>query len=236
MNPTSSYIAIVLLGGTGSRFSLDMPKQFVQLNGKPLCYYAVNACEKSIKISGIVVVANKDFIDQTKAALAFFDFQKIVAYVKGGETRQDSVLSALSYLNDNHLAKEGDYVLIQDGDRPGLTEELINKNLLFAKENGGAVTAFPSTDSVFVSKDGKDVSSYLDRSTVFRAETPQTFEFEGILKASRKAKEEDRHFTDDASCYLHYGGKVGIVLSDGHNQKITRREDLGFFEEVSNEQ
>ena len=230
MNLTSSRIAIVLFGGTGSRFSLETPKQFANLNGKPLCYYAVNACERSVNVSGIIIVANKDYVDETKAVLAPFHFKRIIAFVPCGDSRQDSVLAALNYLDARGLAKEGDYVLIQDGDRPAINEELIYENFVIAKEKGGAVTAFPSTDSVFLSENKSDVSSYMDRSTVFRAETPQTFPFKEILNASRKAKEEGKTFTDDASCHLFYGGKVGIVLSNGHNQKITRKEDIYLFQ------
>ncbi len=214
MNQTSSRIAIVLFGGTGSRFSLETPKQFANLNGKPLCYYAVNACERSVNVSGIIIVANKDYVDETKAVLAPFHFKRIIAFVPGGDSRQDSVLAALNYLDARGLAKEGDYVLIQDGDRPAINEELIYENFVIAKEKGGAVTAFPSTDSVFLSENKSDVSSYMDRSTVF----------------TRKAKEEGKTFTDDASCHLFYGGKVGIVLSNGHNQKITRKEDIYLFQ------
>ena len=230
MDHSSARIAIILFGGTGTRFSPDMPKQFESLNDKPLCYYAVKACENSQCVDKILIVAHKDYLAKTQEVLSPFGFTKVLAYAPGGESRQESVYAALSYLEGNGLIDSKDLILIQDGDRPGISEEIIKENFLVAEKLGGAVTAFPSTDSVFLSPNGEKVDSYLDRKLVYRAETPQTFVFGEYLRAARKAHAEKKSFTDDASCFLTYGGEVGIVLSNGHNQKITRKEDMLLFQ------
>ena len=112
---------------------------------------------------------------------------------------------------------------------------MIQENFHIAENLGGAVTARSSTDSVFLSSSKKEVDSYLDRSTLLRAETPQTFRFAPIYNAGKKAQMDGKGFTDDASCFIYYGGRVGIVLSNGRNQKITTKEDLYLFEGVNHE-
>lgn len=219
--------AIDLIGGKGLRFASLTPKQFVLVNGKPLFAYALSTLDKSPLIDEIVVVGNIDFLERTKKSVSALGLIKPYHVVPGGEKRMDSVFSALSFLKESNIDPSS-IVLIQDGDRPNLSERLIEENVKAAFKTGAAVTAIPSTDSLLVNENGL-ASSYLVRESIYRAQTPQTFGFEIIYSAFLKVKEENKSFTDDASIVLNNGGKVSIVMGDCTNIKINTEQDLDYL-------
>ena len=201
MGKKKENIAIILFGGSGERFSTNLPKQFVDLNGKPLLYYATKALEDSPLVDEILVVGKKGYIDETKKALNDQGFRKIKDVIEGGESRMESVFQGLLYLEGK--LDDSSLVLIQDGDRPNLSERLIKENFEAARNHKGAVTAIPSNDSAFIASEG-NVDRYLKRSGLYLAQTPQTFVYKPILEAYKKAMAvKDRSiYTDDASIFL----------------------------------
>ena len=216
-------MALVLCGGSGERFGSPLPKQFVSFGGKPLCYYPLFALNDHEAIDDIYVVCKADSMALMHNILSSFHLDKCREIIEGGASRQESVYAGLQRLEELG-AEEGDYVLIQDGDRPNLSRRLIREGLEQAKESGASVTAIESSDSILLSKLGYDVDRYIPRDTVYRVQTPQTFHFPLILKAHEKFAGK-KGFTDDASMVIAIRGKVGIVEGEEENYKINTKED-----------
>ena len=230
MNGKRRNLAIVLCGGSGERFGSTLPKQFLSFGGKPLCYYPLAALNDHEDIDEIYVVCKADSMDLMHNILTSFGIEKCREIIEGGASRQESVYAGLTRLEELG-ADEFDLVLIQDGDRPNLTRRLIHEGLKRAEETGASVTAIESSDSIFLSKLGYDVDSYVPRDTVYKVQTPQTFRFPLIYKAHKKFDGREEPFTDDASMVVAMWGKVAIVDGDEENFKINTQEDGNKFEE-----
>lgn len=215
-------IAILLLGGSSARYGGDTPKQLIPVNGKPLFLYALEALEKTEEVDSIFLVV-KDGIEET-VRKCVEGRSKIKAILLGGKTREASVKKGLDCISS--LYEDDALVLIQDADRPHLSEKMIAENYAKAACSGAAVTAIPCSDSLFLSKDGSAVSAYLNRQEAYLAQTPQTFRL-GLLK---KAHEKEGGFTDDASEVSALGCKVSIVEGDPSNYKINTKEDMLRFQ------
>lgn len=191
--------------------------------------YALGALNLFPAINDILVVVPEGYELAAKKIIDQYHFDKTSAVIVGGTSRTESVYNALL-----HLKKEGEkdeaIVLIQDGDRPRISEDLIKRNILAAETYGAAVTAIPATDSVFLSEDGEQVEHYVPRKKVFLAQTPQTFRFGLIYEAHEKAhKNKDASFTDDASVVLSLSLPVHVVAGSANNVKITTKNDAERF-------
>lgn len=220
---SSKRIAILLLGGSAKRFGGNTPKQLLPVSGKPLFCYAFDALSNSPEIDEIILVVRADLEEKVRSVVEKHANAKPVQYVHGGDSRSGSVQRAINYLNEKNTPDEA-IVLIQDADRPHLEERLIKEGIEKAAETGASVTAFPSTDSVFVSTDLIHVSSYQPRETTFLAQTPQTFRL-GLLKKLSFAEIS----TDEASQIRALGETVSIVVGSPNNYKINYPEDLERF-------
>lgn len=221
-------IAVLLFGGKGERFSSDTPKQFIEMGGHPLCYYAARALEDSPFIDKVIAVG--EFSTLTKLSNIFYldyRFKKVKGVIPGGETRQESVLKALNYLKEIETTPET-LILIQDGDRPNLTQRLIEDNIETAKTYGAAVTVMKATDSLLYAQEDEE-SDYLEREHVYRVQTPQTFRFDWIYKAHIAAKRSGKAATDDASLLPLIGKHAHLVQGSPDNLKITTPVDMEIF-------
>ena len=215
-------IGIVLFGGTGQRFASPEPKQFLPCGDHPLMAETLLNLTAMPCFDELYIVTLEDYIDETNELIDTYVPQRIKAVIPGGTTRHESVYNALEYLE----AIEEDpnaLIAIFDGDRPGIHEQIVEENFLVAEKTGAAVTAIKATDSIFMSSDGIVVDNYVDRNTVYLAQTPQTFAFHIILEAYRSYEEST---TDDASLVRNLGYPVEIVLGNHDNDKITYPEDL----------
>ena len=188
--------------------------------------YVLEAFDQSEEIDEIIVVSHKDYLSKTEEVIRELGIRKVTAIIPGGDSRPESSWAALSYLKNRGVAPDA-IVLIQDGDRPGLDEDLIHRNIVAAESSGIALTAIPSSDTCFLSKGGKKMDSSLPRKEVFRAQTPQSFRFALIYEAYLKA--QGKEFTDDASVALLVGHHPIIVLGSEDNIKINYPQDLDQF-------
>ena len=219
----SAQIAILLLGGSATRFGGDTPKQLLPVNGKALFCYALSALDSSPEIDEIVLVIRKDLEGRVKEEVRYASCSKPLHYVYSGASRSKSVEHAVSFLKEEGF-EDDSIILIQDADRPHLDEKMIEEGIAKAKRIGASVTAVPCSDSVFVSLDKESVSSYQPRETTFLAQTPQTFRF-SLLKKLTFAEIS----TDEASQVRALGEEVTIVRGNPNNYKINYPEDLERF-------
>jgi 4-diphosphocytidyl-2-methyl-D-erithritol synthase len=231
--PLKSYhhIAILLLGGTGTRFGSSKPKQFLPMGGQALCLYGAKALEKSPWVDLIVYVIPEGYEKNFALLLAEAGHQKPSLTIPGGPTRQASSALAVSYLVA-HGADPSALALLQDGDRPRLKESYIEGNFKAAEEYGAAVTAIPVSDSVAISKFSGILDGYIPREEVYLLQTPQTFRLGLLHEAMEIAAKGQRNYTDEGSLVLQCKGvNPHIVLGNKDNIKITTKEDQATFEE-----
>ena len=220
--------AIVLAAGQGKRMQSHVQKQFLLLNGRPLITYALEAFENS-PVDQIILVAGPDEIRYCQEEIAEkYGFSKVTKVIAGGRERYHSVYEGLK-------AAEGvEYVLIHDGARPLLDQEIISRSLEGAKKYGACVVGMPVKDTIKTSGADGFVESTPDRSALWQVQTPQAFYYPWILEAYKKLfsrEEYQQGVTDDGmvleSMTAH---KVKLIEGSYFNIKVTTPEDMAVAE------
>lgn len=217
-------VAIVPAAGSGKRLGTGQKKPFVLLAGKPLITYALKALNSSKYIDQIYVAASPDSVGRLKDIVSEYGIRKVVKVVAGATTRTGSVKNCFDL-----VSPLCDIVLIHDGARPFPGDSDIMKSVLLAGKFGGCVTAIPMTDTVKFADKGLFVKKTIDRSSLWRAQTPQAFRY-GILKKALNAVTDISSVTDDASMLERLGKKIKILKGSPRNIKVTTKEDLKMAE------
>jgi len=222
-------IAIIVAGGSGTRFGAQIPKQFLELGGKPILMRTVEAFEKALADGEheIVVTLPADQIGVWQDLCERHCLAVPHRVVPGGETRWHSVKNALDSIDDPAGA---DVIAVHDGVRPLASVELIQRTLDNARRDGAAIPVVMLNDSVR-QVDGEE-SHALDRSSLRAVQTPQAFKAHLLLEAYRQPY--DPSFTDDASVVERAGHAVTLVEGEPTNLKITRPMDLALAEYLLN--
>ncbi len=197
-----------------------IPKQFLDLAGRPVLAWTLTAFERADRIDRIVLVVRREDIDTCREQFGKKKFPKVVDMVAGGAERQDSVACGLQA-----IPQDADVVAIHDGARACVTSEEINAVVLAASERGAAVLGTPVTDTV-KRVQGDQVAKTLDRSTLRAVQTPQAFRRDVIFRAHQAARESGYLGTDDTALVERLGETVTIVPGRADNIKITSIEDL----------
>lgn len=213
-----SVWAIVLAAGSGKRMGTQTPKQFLELAGKPVLAWTLEAFEKAACIDAVILVTASD---QVAACRDLFMTGKVRDVVAGGAERQDSVAQGLAA-----VPTDVDVVAIHDGARAFVTPEDIDAVVLAAQVHGAAVLGTTVTDTV-KRMDGDEVVETLDRLVLRRVQTPQAFVASVIRRAHEEAQKTGYLGTDDTALVEQMGEPVVVVLGREDNVKITTPEDLG---------
>lgn len=206
--------AIIVAAGSGSRFKSEKPKQFLEINGKPLIVHTIERFEAAPSVDSIVLVLAAD----QAAAFDPSRFSKVSKVVGGGLTRAESVRNGLE------AADDADIVAVHDGARPLVTADEIERTIEKAKETGAACLVAPVTDTIKTVR-GDEIADTLDRTKLRRALTPQAFTTE-VLRRAFEGVDLAESVTDE--CYLveKLGHPIAIVEGSSRNIKITHPEDL----------
>lgn len=218
--------AIVLVGGSSTRFGSEVPKQFYKVNGKPLLAYTLDCFENSPEINDIVIVANPSYKNELEDLLNNYSYKKISHLVEGGKNRQESALFGLLAI-ENETDKM-DQVLIHDGVRPLVSNEIIHELLEALKDHFGATVALPSTDTMcLIDQNNQELIGTLNRDEVYAIQTPQAFVYQAILEAHKLY--QGKNVTDDTQLL---SGVTPIKIIKGNKKllKITTKEDILFLE------
>ncbi len=214
-------VAIITAAGYGKR--MGRPKQFLEIGGKPVLEWTIAAFDKTEVIDEIILVVNKEDVDKAKT----FKYSKIKQVVAGGEERQGSVNNGLKMVAD-----DTDIIAIHDGARPFISPEIIEKAVSEAKASGAVVVGVPVCDTIKrVTGNELRVTGTVDRSDLWRAQTPQVFKKDIILKAYRCLDK----VTDDAMLVEKMGIPVKMVMGSYRNFKITIPDDLAIAEKMIKE-
>lgn len=213
--------AVIVAAGKGRRMGTEISKQFLPLCGKEILAHTVEKFEKAACIRDIILVTGGDALQDVWQMAQEYGWKKIISVTEGGKERQDSV-----FLGLQQVPQDTEIVLIHDGVRPFVTEEILERSIAAAKETGGCVAGVPAKDTIKVCDAEGLAIATPDRSTLRQIQTPQTFRRKEILAAYEKAKADGFLGTDDASVAEHSGFPVRVIMGSYSNIKITTKEDL----------
>lgn len=213
--------AILLVAGKSTRFENSISKQVFLLKGKPVFTYPLDALVNCSSVDEIVVVTDKEHKSEIEH---YINNNPKVKVCLGGETRQLSVENGLALLK----ADENDIVLIHDGARPLLDEDIINRTIGAAKEFGAVTTSLPMEDTVAIQDFEEHIIGMTDRSSLVKVQTPQAFKY-GIISEAHKLA-SDSHATDDCSLVMKMLVQVKLIPGSKKLAKLTTMEDINYLE------
>ncbi|MBE9537185.1 MAG: 2-C-methyl-D-erythritol 4-phosphate cytidylyltransferase [Proteobacteria bacterium] len=218
--------AIIPAAGSGKRMGGNTSKQYLQIGGRPIIVETLSVFQKAGIINDIILVAPAAELAASKEIIEAARLSKVIAVIEGGAERQDSIRNGLALLKN-----DTDLVIVHDGVRPFITEEMIESSVAAAKEAGAAIVAVPVKDTV-KRAEGLSVIETVPRDELWLAQTPQAFRCDIIKKAYSEAGKNSFIGTDDASLVEAMGKRVKIVPGSYENIKITTAEDLIFAEAI----
>ena len=224
-----SNVAVIFAGGTGQRMNTrTRPKQFLELHGKPIIVYTLEAFNGHREIDGIVVVMLEEYIGYMNSLVKKYALDKVVRVVPGGRSGQESIYNGLCAARE--LYGDEDIVLIHDGVRPLIDEETITANIRSVTERGTAVTVTAAIETITMKDETGAVGTIIDRSQCELARAPQSFRLGDILGVHNRARKEGGlSFIDSASMMKYYGYKLYTVEGKPENIKITTPSDFYIF-------
>jgi len=212
--------AVIPAGGTGDRAGGRTRKQFRALGGRPVLAHTLSVFQASPRIEGIVLVVPVDSLGMGRHLVSRFAFGKVRSVVSGGETRQASVAQGLRV-----LPPECRYVMIHDGVRPFLTEDLIEAVIEAAVKDGAAVAGLPVRETIKRASGGW-IQGTVDREGLWSIQTPQAFRLDLLRTAQDRARREGFVGTDDAVLVERLGHPVRLVPGLPENLKLTAPADF----------
>ncbi|MCR4594585.1 MAG: 2-C-methyl-D-erythritol 4-phosphate cytidylyltransferase [Clostridiales bacterium] len=223
-------IAIIFAGGSGARMGAGIPKQFIEVNGKPIIIHTLDIFEDNPLIDQIYVACKEDCIKQLDKYCKKFMITKIKRIVPGGQTGQDSIYNALCAAKEDN--DDDAIVLIHDGVRPCITKEIIGANIESVKEYGSAITCTALYETPVLSEDGKTIDEVPDRSKYYTAQAPQSFRLGDVIKAHHEVRKVNPGYNgivDTCNLMKSLGKDVRIVAGPRGNIKVTTPEDIFTF-------
>ena len=221
-------IAILTAGGIGSRTHQDIPKQFLNVENKPIIIYTLEAFQQHPNIDEICVAILEGWEQILWAYAKQFNITKLKYVVTGGATGQESIFNGLRAVKARH--KDDDIVVIHDGNRPMVSQDMITDNLVKQKQFGSAVATIPCTEVVFVSENKIDSDKSIPRENLQRTQTPHSYYLGELWEAHMQAKQKGL-VNMAASCSLMEAPGKKTYFSQGSekNLKITTVEDIEIF-------
>jgi len=217
--------AIIVAAGKGTRMGPNVDKLFLPLHGRPVIAHTWQRFDRLPEFQEIILVVRDGMQDAFRELAQEQGFTKPVRFAVGGKERQDSVWNGLEA-----LSPQTRIVAIQDGARPCTPVSVILDSIVEARTYGAAVAAQPIVDTIKESEDGKAVLRTLDRSRLWAVQTPQTFQVEVIRQALAEVRRRGLLVTDDTAACELTGHPVRLVSCTQPNPKVTRPDDLPYFE------
>lgn len=215
-------VAVILGAGNSTRMGLDKSKLLLEIGGKTVIERTVDKFLDMAEIDEIIVVCRECDIEKFSELLP----DESVSFVIGGSTRQESVKNAVETID------ECDYIIIHDGARPFVSVNTIVKTLDEAQIKKAAATGVYVKDTIKVIDDDLNIISTPERKKLVSIQTPQIFDFKTYKDALAKAVEENKDFTDDCQLVENLGLKVGVVIGEYENIKITTKSDIALAEGI----
>lgn len=223
---------ILLAGGVGKRMGTDIPKQFLEVAGKPIIVHTLERFQYNHAIEKIVVVCVKEWLEKLQRMVEVYSLSKVQWIIEGGETGHDSIRNGVFFLKDK-IATE-DYIVVHDAVRPVLPQAAINEVLRVAHDKGNASSSIACHPPIVYTDDFVSGITDVDREHVMLTASPQAFQYALALRCYEQAERENLHDTTfTSSLLIHCGERVYFAKGTTCNIKITKKEDLALFEALS---
>lgn len=219
---------IIVAAGSGKRMNMGINKQFIKLNKKEIIAHTIEAFYKNKNIDEIIVCIKKEEEELFKKEIIDKNKFENIKIAYGGKERQDSIYNGL-----RKLSNKCNIVLIHDGARPFVDDRIINESISTAMEKKAVVVGTPVKDTIKIVNDG-NIEGTPSRATLWSAQTPQTFEYDLIIRAYDEAYKNNYYGTDDSMLVENIGQKVTMIMGSYDNIKITSPEDIGIGEQILN--
>jgi 2-C-methyl-D-erythritol 4-phosphate cytidylyltransferase len=220
--------AVILSGGTGSRLGMDIPKQYYKVAGRPIIDYVIRTLAAYHELAGMVIVADEEWRPLISEELE--NYPGKFGFAEPGANRQFSIYYALLALREQMEIADEDVVFIHDAARPNMSLLQMEKCFDAIEGHEGVVPVLPVKDTVYLSENGKTVTSLLNRSSVFAGQAPEAFRY-GAYRRANEALLPERIIAINGSTEpaVLAGMDVVMIPGDEHNYKITTQADLERF-------
>ncbi len=223
-------IAVIFAGGVGVRMGAGVPKQFLEINGKPVIIHTLELFENHREIDKIYIAMLEDYIPYMWKLVSKFMISKVIDIIPGGETGQDSIYNGLKRAQKDN--DDDSIVLIHDGVRPWVTYDTISRNIKGAKENGNAITCTPCYETILMSTTGETVETVPYRKDTYAAQAPQSFRLGEIIADHEIVRQRETRYdnlVDSCTLIKSVGKEAYMVEGNRGNIKVTTPEDVYMY-------
>ena len=220
---------VIFAGGTGQRMNtVSLPKQFLKVHDKEIIVHTIEKFQNCELVDKIIVVCLESFIHTMKKLVDKYNLSKVIDVIPGGDCGQASIFNGVSRAHFDSKDSD-DIVLIHDGVRPIITDEVIRNNINCVKEHGTCITVAKAVETVLI-LDSDEVNMVVDRASCYMGRAPQSFYLKDIYSSHLLANKDNKHdFIDSAMLMQHYGYKMHTVEGPMNNIKITTPMDYYMF-------
>ena len=228
-------IAMIFAGGRGVRMGSGIPKQFLEIHGKPVLVHTLELFQEHDMIDKIYISVLEDYIGKTQKLVDRYGLDKVVSIIPGGATAQDSIYNVLK---DAEKENDGDsIVLLHDGVRPFVSYDTIKQNIESVQKYGSAITCTACYETILLSKSGEKVDSVPYRKDTFAAQAPQSFRLKDIIAAHdevRAINPSYENMVDACTIMTTLGKEAHMISGNRGNIKVTTPEDVYMFRALLN--
>jgi len=227
----SRNIVIIFAGGSGVRMGAGIPKQFIEIDGKPILIHTLEIFENHSEIDEIYVACKEDYIEKLQRMFRRYDITKVRKVVPGGNTALDSQYRGLKAAQEDGR-EDDDIVMIHDGVRPCITRGLISRVIQSVKDHGSGIPTTPLVETPVITDDGQIIKDIPNRKYCFTAQAPQGFRLGDIIEAHEIVRKDNPDYVGivDSATMLHNMGRTtAMVKGSKGNIKVTTPEDLYIF-------
>lgn len=225
---TNTY-GVVLAGGVGSRMgNVEKPKQFIEVGKKPIIIHTIEKFVVNPAFEKVIVLTPKQWLNHTKDIVRKFVQQKDkVVVIEGGETRNETIMNSIRYIEENGALDQDTIVVTHDSVRPFVTHRILEENIKYAREFGACDTVIAASDTIVESKDNEFITTIPPRDKMYQGQTPQSFKAQKLREVYMGLTDKEKEIlTDACSIYAIKGEKVHLVEGEVFNMKITYPFDL----------
>ena len=226
---------VILAGGQGTRMgNSEKPKQFLEVGGRPVLIHTVEKFAVNPDFYQIIVLAPKQWLAYTKDIIRKYIRRcENIVVIEGGNTRNETIMNAIQYIEDEGCLTEDTVIVTHDSVRPFVTYRIIEENIRYARECGACDTVIPASDTIVESKDGSFISDIPERKKMYQGQTPQSFKAKRLREIYQSLTEKEREIlTDACKIYVLKNEPVHLVEGDVSNIKITYPHDLRVAEAI----
>ncbi|CAM3954453.1 2-C-methyl-D-erythritol 4-phosphate cytidylyltransferase [Mesobacillus thioparans] len=230
--------AEILAGGKGTRMgNVNMPKQFLTLNSKPIIIHTLEKFLLNDRFEKIIVVSPREWMFHTKDLIKkYIQFDERIVVVEGGSDRNESIMKGIGFIEAQYGLRNQDVIVTHDSVRPFLTHRIIDENIDAVLEYGAVDTVIEAIDTIIQSNDGEVISDIPVRDTMYQGQTPQSFNIKKLVQHYQSlSKEEKQILTDACKIFTLKEERVKLVRGEVFNIKVTTPYDLKVAEAIIQE-